>query len=127
MKPSSAKAKGRRFQYEIRDTLLEYAPNLEPDDIRSNPMGAPGEDLLLSPAARKVYPFTFECKNVEKLNIWSAIKQCKEHSKKHPPIVAFTRNGEETYVALPIKEFMEICSSRNSRRINNLEAVTTED
>jgi hypothetical protein len=109
MKVSSAKAKGRRLQYEVRDLLLKTAKDLEPDDIRSTPMGSPGEDLLLSPAARKKFPFNIECKNVEKLNIWAAIAQAREQGK-HTPMVAFSRNGEQTYVALPIEKFMEILS-----------------
>jgi hypothetical protein len=58
MKPRSAKAKGRRFQQEVRDALLSNFPFLEPDDIRSTSMGASGEDILLSPAARRVYPYS---------------------------------------------------------------------
>ncbi len=54
MKPSSAKAKGRKFQQDIRDMMLDLAPSLEKDDIRSTSMGAGGEDLQLSPAARKI-------------------------------------------------------------------------
>lgn len=114
MKPRSAKAKGRRFQQEIRDAFLERAPKLEPDDIRSNPMGAPGEDLLLSPAARRIYPYSIECKNVEKLNIWEAIKQARAHNDKYQPLVAFKRNGEEPYVAIKLSEFLDLSSLRAS-------------
>lgn len=114
MKPSSAKAKGRRLQQEVRDLFLENAPSLEPDDIRSTSMGAAGEDILFSPAARKLYPFSVECKNVEKLNVWEAIKQAKEHNPKYTPLVAFTKNGEDIYVAIPIKKFLEILASGNS-------------
>jgi hypothetical protein len=35
MKPRSAKAKGRRFQTEVRDLILESFPILEPDDVKS--------------------------------------------------------------------------------------------
>ena len=38
-------------------------------------MGESGEDIQLSPAARKLIPFAFECKNQEKLNIWESLKQ----------------------------------------------------
>jgi len=70
-------------------------------------MGAPGEDLLLSPAARRVYPFSFECKCVEKLNIWEAINQARANADKHTPAVAFSKNGEETFVAIPLKTFLQ--------------------
>ena len=55
MKTRSAKQKGRRLQQNVRDLLLEaLSEYLEEDDIRSTSMGAPGEDLLLSPLARKI-------------------------------------------------------------------------
>ena len=49
----TAKAKGRLGQNEIRDKILETFPDLEPDDVRSTTMGDTGEDIQLSPAARK--------------------------------------------------------------------------
>lgn len=109
MKPSSAKAKGRRLQQEVVNRLLKIAPTLEPDDIRSTSMGAFGEDILFSPAARKLYPFSIECKNVEKLSVWSAIEQAEANCKDGlTPAVAFTKNRKETFIALPLDKFLQI-------------------
>lgn len=113
MRPSSAKAKGRRLQQWVRDTLLKFAPSLQPDDIRSTSMGAGGEDLLLSPAARAVYPFSIECKNQEALNIWSALEQAEGNSEifDYPgrvPVVVFKRNKSKTYVALDFETFIRL-------------------
>ena len=58
----NAKAKGRLGQQEVRDRLLETFPDLEPDDIKSTVMGDSGEDIQLSPAARKIIPLTIEVK-----------------------------------------------------------------
>jgi hypothetical protein len=58
----AAKAKGRGGQNEIRDKLLETFPEFEPDDIKSTTMGDTGEDIQLSPAARKKIPITIEVK-----------------------------------------------------------------
>lgn len=58
----SAKAKGRKLQQYVRDKLLEYSEGLEPDDVKSTSMGASGEDVQLSPAARKQWPISVECK-----------------------------------------------------------------
>jgi hypothetical protein len=33
MRPSSAKAKGRRLQNQIRELILENFPQLHPDDV----------------------------------------------------------------------------------------------
>ena len=108
MRPQSAKAKGRRLQQAVRDKLLENAPELEPDDIRSTSMGAQGEDLLLSPAARKYYPFSIECKNQEALNVWAALEQAEVNHKGNIPLLVFKRNKSETYAALKLDDLLKL-------------------
>lgn len=108
MRPQSSKSKGRRFQKEVRDAILDTFPTLHPDDVRSTSMGAPGEDILLSHAARTCFPYSVECKNVERLNIWEAIKQAKENCADHTPMVAFKRNNHEAWIAVPMSHFMEL-------------------
>lgn len=114
MRTSSAKAKGRRLQQELRDALLEQFPQLQPDDIRSTGMGQSGEDLLLSPAARALLPFAFECKNQEALSIWSALEQAAINAKNGViPALVFRRNHTQPYVALPFAAFLKLISQRN--------------
>ena len=108
MKPRSAKNKGKRLQNKVRDLILEKFNSLESDDVRSITMGESGEDILLSPAARKLFPFSVECKNQEKLNIWKSLEQSETNSGKHTPIVIFKRNRTKTYVALEFKKLLEL-------------------
>ena len=108
MKTRSAKNKGKRLQNKVRDLILEKFKKLESDDVRSTTMGDSGEDVLLSPAARKLFPFSVECKNQEKLNIWSALEQAEENSKKHIPMVIFKRNRSKTYAVLEFKELLKL-------------------
>ena len=108
MKPRSAKNKGKRLQNKIRDLILEKFDILEPDDVRSITMGDSGEDILLSPAARKVFPFSVECKNQEKLNIWGALEQAEENSGNHSPLVIFKRNRSKTYAVLEFDKLLEL-------------------
>ena len=109
MKPRSAKNKGKRLQNKIRDLILEkFDSKLEPDDVRSITMGDSGEDILLSPAARKVFPFSVECKNQEKLNIWSSLEQAEENSGKHTPLVIFKSNRSKTYAVLEFDKLLEL-------------------
>lgn len=112
MKPQSAKSKGRKFQQYVRDLILQYLPSLTADDVRSTSMGAGGEDILLSSAARKLFPFSVECKNVEKLSIWAAIDQAEENKEQHTPMICFTKNRRDPYVALPLSEFMKLVYGR---------------
>ena len=108
MKPRSAKNKGKRLQNKIRDLILEKFDILEPDDVRSITMGDSGEDILLSPAARRLFPFSVECKNQESLNIWSAIEQAENNSGNHTPLVIFKRNRTKTYAVLEFDKLLEL-------------------
>ena len=109
MKPRSAKNKGKRLQNKVRDLILEkFNSKLEPDDVRSITMGDSGEDILLSPAARKVFPFSVECKNQEKLNIWSSLEQAENNSGNHAPLVVFKRNRTKTYAVLEFDKLLEL-------------------
>lgn len=109
MKPQSAKAKGRRLAKEIKKKLLARFRHLQikEDDIQVTPSGCPGEDLLLSPAARALFPFSIECKNREKLNIWEAIRQAGKNNRKHPPMVIFSKNREKTYAVIEFDELLK--------------------
>ena len=108
MKPRSAKNKGKRLQNKVRDLILEKFNQLEPDDVRSITMGDSGEDILLSPAARRLFPFSVECKNQEKLNIWSSLEQAEGNSGNHPPLVIFKRNRTKTYAVLEFDELLKL-------------------
>ena len=108
MKPRSAKNKGKRLQNKVRDLILEKFTQLEPDDVRSITMGDSGEDILLSPAARRLFPFSVECKNQEKLNIWSSLEQAEGNSGNHPPLVIFKRNRTKTYAVLEFDKLLEL-------------------
>ena len=88
--PKSSKAKGRRLQNMVRDKLrAAFSSLLEEDDIKSQTMGMTGEDIVLSPAARKLIPYSIECKNVERLNVWQCLKQTEDntHEDCNPALV----------------------------------------
>ena len=110
MKPRSAKNKGKRLQNKVRDLILVKFQQLEEDDVRSTTMGDSGEDVLLSPAARKLFPFSVECKNQEKLNIWSALEQTENNSNNHVPLLIFKRNRTKTYAVLEFDKLLELLS-----------------
>ena len=115
MKSRSAKNKGKRLQNNVRDLLLETFNQLEPDDIKSAIMGESGEDIKLSPAARKLIPFSFECKNQEALNIWSSLEQAETNSGDFDPVLIFKRNRTKTYAVINIDKFIELINESNSK------------
>ena len=76
-------------------------------------MGESGEDIILTPAARDVIPYSFECKNQERLNIWESLKQAEDNCRKYTPAVVFKRNRTKTYIALELDEFLNIIGETN--------------
>jgi len=119
MRPQSAKAKGRRLQQQFRDLLIEKL-DIHPEDIESRSMGAGGEDLVMARAAREKFPFSIECKNVEKLNVWEAYNQAKENSipsrlsgNAYEPLVVMKKNNHKALVVLDAEKFVEICQKLN--------------
>jgi hypothetical protein len=71
-------------------------------------MGAGGEDLIMARAAREKFPYSIECKNVEKLNVWEAYKQASENSKDYEPLVVMKKNNHKTLVVLDAESFVKL-------------------
>ena len=107
MKTQSAKAKGRKLQQWVRDQIIEQL-EVHPEDIESRSMGAGGEDLIMARAARQKFPFSVECKNVEKLNVWEAYEQAKSNSKDHEPIVVMKKNQKKPLVVVDADFFISL-------------------
>ena len=102
MRPQSCKSKGRRLQQRVAASLREAFPHLTEDDVHSTPMGAHGEDVRLSTAAREAVPLSIECKCVEKINVWACLEQCEANTPSGAtPCLIFSRNRAGTYAVLP--------------------------
>ena len=112
MKTSSAKAKGRRLQQKFRDLLIEKL-DIHPEDIESRAMGSGGEDLIMARAARAKFPYSIECKNQEKLNIWSAWEQANGNKGLYEPLVVIKKNGIRPLVVLDAENFLDMIRNFN--------------
>jgi hypothetical protein len=104
MRSSSCKAKGRRFQQKVRDCLLsEFSEILQKDDVRSVSMGCSGDDVLLSPLAKVMLPFAFECKNVENPSVGATLRQAQARNDDNTlPVCVFGKNKVKLPDALTI-------------------------
>jgi|TARA_Y100001938_G_scaffold126111_1_gene177753 hypothetical protein len=107
MKTQSAKAKGRRLQQWFRDLLIEKL-NIHPEDIESRSMGAGGEDLIMARAAREKFPYSVECKNQEKINLWESYNQAQQNSKNHEPVVILKRNNSKPLILVDAEYFVKL-------------------
>jgi len=115
MKPSSAKAKGRRLQQFVATALRSFL-NMTEQDIKSTPMGAPGVDIWMSSEALKKLPLSIECKNVEKIMIWQAIEQAEVNSVPGTiPAVIFCKNNETPQIVLPFLDFLALVGNNGSK------------
>ena len=107
MKTQSAKAKGRRLQQWVVQQLIETF-DIHPEDIKSCSMGAGGEDVQMARSAREKFPYSIECKNVEKLNVWEAYEQAKSNSNDYEPIVIMKKNQKKPLVVVDADFFISL-------------------
>lgn len=84
------------FQKEVQQKLLQTFPELQPEDIKTAVSCQHGQDLKLSPAARRLIPYSFECKRQQTLGIYRAIEQAKANSKTYTPVIVFRKNRMES-------------------------------
>lgn len=102
------KAKGRQLQQKVRDVILSTYPNLEPDDCKSTGMGQGGEDIQLSPAARKVFSYSIECKRNKSFAVYGPYEQASANCKGYEPIVVIQGDRKKPLVLVDLEHFMEL-------------------
>jgi len=108
VKPRSAKNKGARFQKEVAAYLSELTgiPFEKDGDIDVRTMGNSGTDIILRGKACEKIPFSIECKNVEKLNLWAAWEQANNNSTEEmPALLIVRRNRTKPFVCIDMESF----------------------
>ncbi len=117
--PASRKAKGRKFQQQIRQDLVDRL-GIDPGDILSTGMGQSGCDLYLSPAARAQFPFGVECKAQERIALPEWWRQCAANAEAEGlvPLLVFKRNREEPLAVLRWTDLLSLL--RHDHRWQNL-------
>lgn len=112
MKTQSCKAKGRKLQQETVATIKQAFPELKDNDVQSVSMGTNGEDIVMSPLAESVFPYSVECKNVERLNIWKAIEQSEGNAPRgKTPLLAIRKNRTKAFAVVPWDHFMNLVTT----------------
>ena len=108
MKPQSAKNKGRLLQQWVVKHLLRVFSSLSEDDITSRSMGAGGEDVLLSPEARRLFPYSIECKSQERGNVWNFYDQAVSNSGEHEPLLIIKKNRRKPLAVVDAEYFIRM-------------------
>ena len=107
MKPSSAKAKGRNLQNWIRKLLIEEL-DIHEEDIKTAVMGESGEDIIMARAAREKFPYSIECKNQEKINVYQSYAQACANSGDYEPLLVMKKNHKKPLVVLDAETFIKL-------------------
>jgi len=108
MKPQSAKSKGRKHQQWLRDLIYKTFPILKAGDVESRSMGAGGEDIMLSPKARKLFPFSVECKSKKAIAIYKDYEQAQANAGKYEPLLVVKANHKKPLAILDVEYFMKL-------------------
>ena len=119
IKVSSAKAKGRRLQQWVRDYLHSNLKGVEKDDVTSTPGGVNGPDIGLSPLARKLFPWTVECKSRSSFSVYEALEQAERNLIKNTKPIAILKGDRKQPLALLYAEdLLEIltCSMTKNKK-----------
>jgi hypothetical protein len=106
MKTASAKAKGRKLQQTVRDAVLKAFPSLGARDVESRGMGQSGDDVVLSEAAFKLFPFSVECKNLARVAVYRYYEQ--RSPTQGQVLVVVKENGKKPLAILDFEHFMEL-------------------
>ena len=107
-KPATLKAKGRRLQQEFRQLLLDVM-DLDPEDVKSTPMGSQGEDLILGTESRRRFPYSVECKNQGAFApVYDAMRQATANAGSHEPMVVLRKDRAKPLVVVDAEHFLEV-------------------
>jgi hypothetical protein len=103
------KAKGRNLQNLVAEKVRALLGCHE-EDVRPAIMGERGQDIKISPGLREKFPYAIECKAVEALNIWDALRQAEFNANIAglKPLLVFKRNRTKVYATLPLDDLLAL-------------------
>jgi hypothetical protein len=107
---ASAKQKGRKLQQLVRDKLIELLTpwGIVEDDVKSTGMGQGGEDVQLSPLARKYMPVSIECKKYAKFAIYGPYEQAEKASGKYEPLLVIQGDRKKPLAIVALDYYIEL-------------------
>ena len=99
---ASRKAKARVAQNWVAQKIADLTGYTCGKDelICGRPMGQSGVDVQLIGEAREDAPWSIEVKNVEKVNLYDAIKQAKDNQMNGTDWLVILKKNKEDYIAV---------------------------
>jgi len=92
----------------VRDKLYSTFPTLEDGDVKSTPMGVTGEDVQLSPAAQRAFPYAVECKRKKTFAVYGMYEQACNHSDNREPLLVIRGDRKKPLVVVDLDHFLEL-------------------
>ncbi len=104
----SPKAKGSRLEREVARMIRSY---LDIEAMRMPMSGAWShfKTDIYSPD----FPYSVECKNSEKFQLWQYWEQAESQAGKKTPILVHSANHRPVMVTLKFDEFLNLVKERN--------------
>lgn len=113
MSTKSRKAKGRKLQQWAARVIRAHL-GLPESDVSSTIMGMSGADIQLSARARKLFPYSVECKNQEKVDVWASYEQAEYNTAKGTePLLIIKKNYKTPLVVVDARTFIELCNVKD--------------
>lgn len=126
MRTKSAKAKARRLQDWVVQKLITILDLTPEQTVKPAIMGEKGVDVQLATSVSSIFPYSIECKNVERLNIWDAWEQttanCLKSSLSNThPLLIISKNRKTPLAIVDAEHFIRL--HKNGR--NNIQSMHT--
>lgn len=122
IKTHSAKAKGRKLQNYIRDTILEKFPQLGEGDVESCSMGNSGVDIKMSPLAKQILPISIEAKKTKKTPARAELRQSEANKYKNTvAAVVWCPHGsgmDKSMIMFDLNDFLDWYIERAGKELN---------
>ena len=115
IKTSSAKQKGRALQQFVRDSIIDLLKpyGVVADDVKSTSMGASGEDVQLSPLAKRLLPVSVECKSHKAMAIYTWWTQCLSNTKVgERPLLVIKINQKRPLAVMDYQDYIRLEQTR---------------
>ena len=94
---------------EVKAWLHKVFPEFVDHDLIVPATSASGEDLVISPEFRAIFPFSIECKRTEGLaQDYKYMDQASANAGDHTPIVIMRSNRREALVMMKLTDFEKL-------------------
>jgi hypothetical protein len=78
-------------------------------------MGVQGEDISLSPFARRIIPYSIECKSRAQISVYGFYEQAQKNCKGLEPICVVKQNRCKPLVVVDAEHFFNLIAERNKQ------------